>query len=88
MFCYVIDYVFKQFEDILGHIRNELDQNEILSKHEVNDFPWLFYTVRVTSDSYSRPETRAGIHKACSRKKTDLKVDSFQTLFTDTFIGV
>jgi hypothetical protein len=32
--------------------------------------------------------TRAGIPKACSRKKTDLKVDSFQLLFTDAFLGV
>ncbi len=30
----------------------------------------------------------AGIHKACSRKLTDLKVDSFQTLFVDAFPGV
>ncbi len=33
-------------------------------------------------------KNRAGIHKACSRKKTDLKVDSFQMLFTDAFLGV
>jgi hypothetical protein len=31
---------------------------------------------------------RAGIHKACLYKKTDLKVNSFQKLFIDVFIGV
>jgi hypothetical protein len=32
--------------------------------------------------------SRASIHKACLHKKTDLKVDSFQTLFIDVFISV
>ncbi len=32
--------------------------------------------------------TRAGIHKACLHRKTDLKVNSFQTLFKDVFISV
>jgi hypothetical protein len=32
--------------------------------------------------------SRAGIHKACSRKKTDLKTDSFQTLFINAFLVV
>jgi hypothetical protein len=33
-------------------------------------------------------QSRAGIHKACFRKKTDLKTDSFQTLFINTFLVV
>jgi hypothetical protein len=32
--------------------------------------------------------TRAGIHEACLHKKTDLKVNSFQTLFIEVFLGV
>jgi hypothetical protein len=32
--------------------------------------------------------SRAGIHKACSRKKTDLKTDYFQTLFINAFLVV
>ena len=31
---------------------------------------------------------RAGIHKACLCKKTDLKTDSFQTLFINAFLVV
>jgi hypothetical protein len=34
------------------------------------------------------PISRACIHKACSRKKTDLKTDSFQTLFINAFLAV
>jgi hypothetical protein len=33
-------------------------------------------------------KSKAGIHKACSRKKTDLKIDSFQTLFINAFLIV
>jgi hypothetical protein len=31
---------------------------------------------------------RAGIHEACLCKKTDLKTDSFQTLFINAFLVV
>ncbi len=33
-------------------------------------------------------ETWAGIHKACLHKKTDLKTNSFQTLFINAFLVV
>jgi hypothetical protein len=32
--------------------------------------------------------SRASIHKACLGKKTDVKVDSLQTLFEGAFLGV
>jgi hypothetical protein len=33
-------------------------------------------------------QSEAGIQKACLGKKTDLKVDSLQTLFEGAFLGV
>ncbi len=37
---------------------------------------------------YRQLPTRAGIHKACLRKKNDLKTNSFQTLFINAILVV
>ncbi len=33
-------------------------------------------------------KNRAGIHRACLHKKNDLKTDSFQMLFINTFLVI
>jgi hypothetical protein len=46
---------------------------------------WTVRTGQSEQDSQNRMP-RAGIHKACLRKKADLKTDSFQKLFKTDFL--